>query len=187
MRNGDIALICLTLPGLHRIPNSGNPMRKLALMFISGCLLVPAISRADAGEEVGPELGAVLSWRLGPETVEETCRTLDPDGAEARKKALSAWLDKNAALIKEVDARVAEVAPLAYATPPGVDLVEELHGQVKQILLEPMFLKKSPEERAAVCKKEADPVSSRWNSDGKPQVPQALAALNDWKVRQTAK
>ena len=162
-------------------------MRKLVLMFVSGCLLVPAISHADAAEEVGPELGLVLSWRLGPETVEETCRTLDPDGTEARKKALAGWLEKNAALIQEVDTRVAEVAPLAYPTPPGVDLVKEIHGQMKQILLEPLFLKKSPEERVAICKKEADPVSSRWNSDGKPQVPQALAALNDWKIRQTAK
>lgn len=162
-------------------------MRKLVLVFISGCLLVPAISHADASEEVGPELGAVLAWRLGPETVEETCRTMDPEGAEARKKALDTWVEKNAALIHEVDARVAEVAPLAYPTPPGVDLVMELHGQVKQILLEPMFLKKTPEERAAICKKEADPVSSRWNSDGMPQVPKALAALNDWKIRQTAK
>ena len=162
-------------------------MQKMVLMFLSGCLLVPAISLADAGEEVGPELAYVLSWRLGPETVEETCRTLDPDGAEVRKKSLNAWLEKNDALIKEVDARVAEVAPLAYGTPPGVDLVEELHGQVKQILLEPMFLKKTPEERTAVCRKEADPVSSRWNSDGMPQVPKALAALNDWKVKQTAK
>jgi hypothetical protein len=162
-------------------------MRKLVLMFVSGCLLVPAISHADAAEEVGPELGLVLSWRLGPETVEETCRTLDPDGAETRKKALDGWLEKNAALIQEVDTRVAEVAPLAYPTPPGVDLVKEIHGQMKQILLEPLFLKKSPEERVAICKKEADPVSSRWNSDGKPQVPKALAALNDWKIRQTAK
>jgi hypothetical protein len=162
-------------------------MRKLFLIFFSGCLLVPALSRADAPEEVGPELGSVLAWRLGPETVEETCRTLDPDGAEVRKKALSTWLEKNAALIKEVDERVAEVAPLAYPTPPGVDLVEEVHGQVKQILLEPLFLGKTHEQMVAVCKAETDPASSRWTSNGMPHVKVALAALYDWKIKRLAK
>ena len=93
-----------------------------------------------------------------------------PTALKPARKSLQSWLEKNAALIHEVDARVAEVAPLAYPTPPGVDLVMELHGQVKQILLEPMFLKKTPEERAAICKKEADPVQfeveQRWDASG---------------------
>ena len=164
-------------------------MRKLVLTFAACCLLVSAHSRggdADA-KEVGRELGSALAWRLGPEAVEEACRTVDPDGAEARRKALKAWLEKNAALIKQVDTRVAEVVPLAYPSPANVDAVQAVRAQVKQILLEPMFSGRTPEETTAICKAESDPANSRWTSNGLPHVQAALAALYDWKIQRTAK
>jgi predicted dinucleotide-binding enzyme len=167
---------------------SGAPM-KLVLTLMAGCLLAPAFSRADGDDkqEVGRELGSALAWRLGPEAVEEACRSVDPDGAEARKKALKAWLEKNAALIRQVDERVAEVVPLAYPSPANVDAVQAVRGQVKKILLEPMFSGRTPQESAAICKDEADPANPRWTSNGAPQVQQALAALYDWKIQRTAK
>lgn len=152
-------------------------------------VLAPTLSRAGDVDTkaVGRELGSALAWRLGPEAVEEACRSLDPDGAEVRKKALEGWLGKNAALIKEVDERVSEIVPLAYPSPPNVDAVTAVRTQVKKILLEPMFSGRTPEETAAICKAEADPANPRWTSNGMPHVREALAALYDWKIQRAAK
>jgi hypothetical protein len=162
------------------MPQSGR-----ALAILISCLLIPALSHAEDADkqEVAQELGAVLAWRLGPEAVEEKCRSADPAGAETRKTALKGWLDKNAALIKTVDDRVAEVVPLVYSAPPNVDAVQSVRRQVKEIVLESIFSGKTPEESTAICKAEADPASPRWNSPGMPQVPEALAALYDWKIK----
>ncbi len=167
-------------------------MRKVMLTILVGCVSLPALVRPSdaqggAEQEVAREIGAVLAWRLGPETVEEACKNLDPDGAATRKKALTGWLDKNAALIKSVDARVAEVVPLFYSPPPDVDAVQAIRKQVKGILLESMFEQKTPEESAAICKAESDPASSRWNSSGMPHVQQSLATLFDWQTAQHKK
>jgi len=165
-------------------------MRQLLfVVLMAGCLWVPALSRADDADkkEVGRELGSALAWRLGPEAVEEACRNVDPDGAEARRQFLKAWLEKNAALINEVDARVAEVVPLAYPSSADVDVVQAVRGQVKKILLEPMFSGRTPEESAAICKAEADLANPRWKSNGMPHVKEALAALYDWKIQRIAK
>jgi hypothetical protein len=159
-----------------------------ATIFVN-CLLVSGLSLAndasDAEQEVAREIGAVLAWRLGPETVEEKCRSLDADGAETRKAALKGWLDKNAALIESVDARVAEVVPLLYSPPPNVDAVQAIRKQVREILLESIFEQKTPDESAVICKAEADPASQRWNNPGMPHVQQALATLLDWQTVQS--
>ena len=167
-------------------------MRKVFLTILAGCLSVPALARAgdaeDAAEqEVAREIGAALAWRLGPETVDHACKNLDPDGAEPRKKALAAWLDKNAALIKAVDTRVAEVVPLLYSPPPDVDAVQAIRRKVQQIVLESIFEQKTPEESAAICKAEADPASPRWNNPGMPHVQQSLATLFDWQTARNKK
>jgi len=164
-------------------------MRNLATTIVTGCLLVSALSRAGDTDKVvvGRELGSVLAWRLGPEAVEEVCRSLDPDGAEARAKALKTWLEKNAALIQEVDERVAEVVPLAFPPRENVDAVQAVRGQVRKIVLEPMRSAGSPEDVVAMCKTLADPANPRWNSNGMPHVVEGLAALYDWKVQRTAK
>src|SRR6187399_1667763 len=87
---------------LTKMQTSSCKNRVLALLLVA--LAMPAISRAvDADmHEVARELGAVLAWRLGPESVEEQCRSADPAGVAIRKKALKDWLDKNAPLIKDV-------------------------------------------------------------------------------------
>jgi len=152
-------------------------------------LAMPAISRAvDADmHEVARELGAVLAWRLGPESVEERCRSADPEGAKIRKKALDDWLEKNAALIREVDDRVAEVVPLAYPSASNVDNTSRVRAKIKEIPLEEVFSGKTAEESTAICKAEANPASPRWNNSGMPQVPTSLAALYDWKASLSAK
>lgn len=154
-------------------------------------VLLPAMSSAQdadaARQEVGRELGAVLAWRLMPEIVESNCRIADPDGVDARKQALQAWLDKNASLIKSVDERVGEVAPLAFKSKEGVDPVQLLRRQVSGIVMQSLFGEKSPDELTTICKAEANPASPRWNSNGMPHVPNALAALYDWKVQHAAK
>jgi hypothetical protein len=129
----------------------------------------------------------VLAWRLGPEAVEEACRAVDPAGAEARAKALKAWEENNAALIKEVDEQVADVVPLAFPAPAELDSVVAVREQVKEMIVEPMVLGKAPEETAAICKAMADPTHPRWNSNGMPQVKLALSTLYDWQFRHTAK
>jgi hypothetical protein len=151
--------------------------------------LVPAIAgAADADEqELARELGAVLAWRLGPESVEERCASADPAGIEIRKKALKNWLEKNAELIKQVDTRVAEVVPLAFPSTSGVDNTPRLRAQIKTILLEEIFSGKTAEESTAICKAEANAASPRWNNSGMPQVPTSLAALYDWKASLGAK
>jgi hypothetical protein len=154
----------------------------LALLLVA--LAMPAISRAvDADmHEVARELGAVLAWRLGPESVEEQCRSADPAGVAIRKKALKDWLDKNAPLIKDVDDRVAEVVPLAYPSASNVDNTPRVRAKIKEILLEEIFSGKTAEEATAICKAEANPASPRWNNSGMPQVPMSLASLYDWKT-----
>jgi hypothetical protein len=166
-------------------------MRKLTTYLLAGCLLAPAVSFAQgpdsAGEkEAARDLGAVLAWRLGPEAVEERCRSVDPEGNESRKKALQAWLDKNARLIRAVDERVAEVAPLVVPPSKKADAVGAVRGQVKAILLEAIFAG-TPEEAAGFCKGEANPASPRWTSNGMPHVQNSLAALYDWKIQQSGK
>ena len=130
--------------------------------------------------------GAVLAWRLGPETVEERCRGLDPEGNESRRSALQGWLDKNARLIKAVDERITEVAPMVVPPSKKADAVGAVRGQVKAILIEAIF-SGTPEEAVAFCKGEANPASPRWTSNGMPHVQNSLAALYDWKVQQGGK
>jgi hypothetical protein len=164
-----------------------QPISILVLAIAAGCL--PALVRADdaSRQVVGRELGSALGWRLGPEAVEEACRPVDPDGVGARQKSLKAWLEKNAALINEVDARVAEVVPLAFPSPKNVDAVTAVRAQVRKIVLEPLFAGRTAEQTAAICKAEADPANPRWKSNGMPEVRQALAALYDWQIQSTPK
>ena len=166
-------------------------MRKLFVSLLAACLFAPTLSWGqDADEaaekEAARDMGAILAWRLGPETVEERCRSVDPGGNESRKRALQGWLGKNANLIKTVDERVAEVAPMVVPPSKKADAVGAVRGQVKAILIEAIFSGR-PDEVAAFCKGEANPASPRWTSNGMPQVQNSLAALYDWKVRQGGK
>ncbi len=155
---------------------------------LTALLFATAFSHAkDGKQEVARELGAILAWRLGPETVEQHCRSVDPGGVEARKAAVKAWLDKNSALIEAVDARVAEVVPLAYSPPPNVNAVEAVRAQVRAILLEPMISGATPEQMTQICKAEAKPSNPRLANSGLRAVQQSLAALYDWKVGQGEK
>jgi hypothetical protein len=161
-------------------------MRNVVLTILAACLLLPALTLADDDEEkdVAREIGAVLAWRLGPEAVAERCQSSDPDGTEVRKNALKVWLEKNDALIKAVDARVAEVVPLIYKPPANVDAVQAVRAQVRSILLESIFEGKDASASTAICKEEANPTSPRWNNPGMPHVQESLAALYDWKTKQ---
>jgi hypothetical protein len=60
-----------------------------------------------------------------------------------------------------------------------------VRDQVKEMLQEPMFAGRTPEETAGMCKAEADSANPRWTSNGMPQVREALAALYNWKIQQT--
>jgi hypothetical protein len=166
-------------------------MRTPLVNLLAACVLAPALSSAQdaavAGEkEAARDMGAVLAWRLGPETVEERCRGLDPEGNESRRSALQGWLEKNARLIKAVDERITEVAPMVVPPSKKADAVGAVRGQVKAILIEAIF-SGTPEEAVAFCKGEANPESPRWTSNGMPHVQNSLAALYDWKVQQGGK
>jgi hypothetical protein len=156
---------------------------RLAIIFLLGLLTcLPSVAAESSRQEVARDLGAVLAWRMGPETIEERCRSADPEGVDVRKKALDTWLGKNAPLISAVDARVDEVAPLMFPARPGVDVLKAVRAQVKAILLE-SFAGRSAEEVTAICKLESDPARPRWTSNGLPKVQESLAALYDWKVQ----
>jgi len=138
-------------------------------------------------QQVVQDLGAVLAWRMGPEAIEEHCRSADPEGVDARKAALKSWLDKNDALIKAVDSRVAEVAPMLNPNAKGDAMEQAIRAQVKAMLLDDVFAEKGPNEVQGICKAEADPASPRWNNPGMPAVPESLAALYDWKTTRDKK
>lgn len=159
-------------------------MRKLLLTMISGALLAPAcVLAADPGEaDPRREVGAVLAWRLGPEAVEERCRSEDPAGIPVREKALKAWLAKNADLIRQVDERVAEVVPLVDSASNRDGIVDMVRAQVKRMLLESIFAGRNTMELQTICHAETNPASPRWNNPGMPNVALSLAALYDWKV-----
>jgi hypothetical protein len=152
----------------------------VAFLFVA---LAPVCSADDDKEEVARELGAVLAWRLGPEAVEQACRGIHPEGIEARSKAVRAWLAKNAELIAAVDARVAEVVPLAFSPPPGVDAVVAVTAQVRRIVLEPMLENRNREESRKICEAEAGADNPRWTNSGVREVQMSLAALYDFKMR----
>jgi hypothetical protein len=158
--------------------------RILAAFLVTGFLAATPSHAGNAEEqEVAREVGAVLSWRLGPESVEEWCRSADPEGVEVRKAALQNWLRKNDAQIKAVDARVAEVVPLLFPPSKSAVAVEAIQGQVKEILHDSLLKGKSADEVRAFCKAEADPKRPRWNNPGMPHVQLSLAALYDLKIR----
>lgn len=164
-------------------------MRKLTATLFAACLLAPALLSAqdaddDREREAARDLGAVLAWRLGPEVVEERCQAADPAGNETRRNALKTWREKNAGLIKTVDERVAEVAPLIVPPSKKADAVNASRTQVKAILVEALF-SGTPEELAAFCKSEADGKSTRWTRNGETQLQNSLAALYDWKIART--
>jgi hypothetical protein len=161
-------------------------MRKLTATLFVACLMAPPLSFAqDADDErereAARDLGAVLAWRLGPEVVEERCQGPDPGGNETRRDALKTWHEKNAALIKTIDERVAEVAPLIVPPSKKADAVNASRNQVKAILMEALF-SGTPEDVAAFCKSEADAKSTRWTRNGETQLQNSLAALYDWKM-----
>jgi len=162
---------------------------RIALFIAIACVLwsVPSHAAESDQQAVAQDIGAVLAWRLGPECIEERCRSADPEGAETRRKALNDWLEKNAERIKEVDTRVAEVVPLVFKSSTGADNTPRVRAQIKAILLEEVFSGKTPEESVAICKAEANPASPRWNNNGMPQIAMSLAALYDWQVAQGVK
>lgn len=163
-------------------------MRRCVSTLVLACLLNPVLSHAEDGKRlVARDVGAVLAWRLGPELLEETCRNLDPEGGEARARLLQEWLGKNATLIAAVDARVAEVVPLAYSAPANIDAVQAVRSQVRELLKEAMFEGKSAEESRAVCQAETDAASPRWTNSGMRHVNQSLAELHDWKLSRGGK
>jgi hypothetical protein len=137
--------------------------------------------------EVGREIGAILAWRIGPELVEERCRDIDPAGVEAREKALGTWRDKNAALIKTVDERVAEIAPLAFPSHDPAQAAAAVRAQVRKILLETISADGDASLLKAACQEDANPASKRWSNNGVSQVHNSLAALYDWKIQQEKK
>lgn len=152
------------------------------LLFAAGALAQGPAFGADS-DEVGRDIGAVLAWRLAPEIIEERCRDVDPAGAEARKKALASWHGRNAALIKSVDERVAEVVPLAYPSAPADETIARMRAYVKKLLLETLNSEGDAKHLEAACKEEANPAGPRWGSNGVPQTQNSLAALYDWKTQ----
>lgn len=163
-------------------------MKRLVLGLVVAVLL-PVASRAadDKDADVVQDLGAVLGWRLAPQIVEEQCRDVDPEGADARKKSLQSWLDKNAAQIKAVDDRVAEIAPLLNPNANGVEMVKAVRQQVGLIVQESIFQGKKGDDLKDICKKEADPDNPRWKDTVRTDVQESLAAMYDWKIRHEKK
>ena len=172
---------------------SGNTVRYLfkraaQSLVISGALLTAASPAADDNDQnVAQDLGAVLAWRLSPQLVEERCRSVDPEGADARRKLLQVWLDRNGGQIKAVDARVAEVAPLLNPNAGGVEMDKAVRRQVEALLSESIFQGKQGDELRDICKKETAPDNPRWSNTGMPLVQESLAAIYDWKTRHERK
>jgi hypothetical protein len=168
-------------------------MRKLlALLTLCASLLAVPQSHAQQPQEPDPgqdqseiarELASLLAWRLGPEAVEQWCRDADPEGHAARSTAVKNWLARNADLIKQVDERVAEVVPLVYSPPPGVEATPAVRAQIKSILHEALVEGKTPEELKTNCQGEAKPENPRWANSGMRHVQQSLAVLYDWKIQ----
>jgi hypothetical protein len=163
-------------------------MKRAMLAFIVAAPLPLASLAADDNDQnVMQDLGSVLGWRLAPQIVEEQCRNVDPGGADARRKLLQTWLDKNDAQIKAVDARVAEIAPLLNPNANGADMVQAVRRQVASLLQESIFAGKKGDDIKDDCKKETDPANPRWTNTGMPDVQESLAAMYDWKIRHEKK
>jgi hypothetical protein len=163
-------------------------MKALALILMFAAMVpVPLHAGDDNDQDVIQDLGAVLGWRLAPQLVEEQCREVDPEGADARKKLLQTWLDKNDDQIKAVDARIAEVAPLLYPNANSAKIVQAVRTQVASLLVESIFVGKQGNDLKALCQKETEANNPRWTNTGMPDVQESLAAMYDWKVRHDKK
>jgi uncharacterized protein DUF4431 len=155
--------------------------------FIAMLLMLAAltgVSRAQdpAQQQLVKEIAAVLEWRLGPETLEQGCRSADPQGAGIRKQALDSWTTRNALLIRSADTRVSEILPLLYPESPPGEANREIRERVGQVLHQSIFAEHSEAEIRGMCHAEADPRRPRWNNDGMPHIQQSLAALHDWQM-----
>jgi hypothetical protein len=164
-------------------------MRRVMLMLVvaAGLPFATSLAADDNDQNVVQDLGAVLAWRLAPQLVVEQCLSVDPEGAEARKKLLQTWLDKNDGQIKAVDARVAEIAPLLNPKANGADMIQAVRRHVAALLIESIFEGKKGDEIRDMCKKETNPANPRWSNSGMPDVQEALAAMYDWKIVQEKK
>jgi hypothetical protein len=166
-------------------------MRPLLVRALFLAALLAPVAFAQEGEsapereehEVARELASLLAWRLGPEAVKDWCREVDPEGHAALDKAVKDWLARNTDLIRQVDVRVAEIVPLVYSPPPGVDAVPAVHAQIRSILHEALVEGKSPAELRTHCQAESKPDNPRLANSGMRTVHQSLAVLYDWKIR----
>jgi hypothetical protein len=161
-------------------------LRKWGISALLAGILAASLAHADEQEAL-KNLGVALGWRLAPETIEEYCRKIDPAGVTIRVDAMHDWQKKNARQIQAVDDRVKEVVPLLKSAPANVDVAAAVSAQIKNLILEANFSDNDAEKTLAACKVEADPTRATWTSNGRPFVDEALAALYDWKVQQTAK
>ena len=165
-------------------PYAASPVLQLTLTTLGGGASAQP-GNADGG--IAKDLGAVLGWRLGPQALVAHCRGLDADGAVARDKLLADWNSQNDELIKAVDGRVAEIAPLLDSKKSPDALIATLHDHVSKLVVESTFAAKPEEEARAICKAETDPSRPRWKNSGMRNVQQSLAALYDWKVAHSSK
>jgi hypothetical protein len=161
-------------------------LRKWGITALLAAMVAAPLAHADEQEAL-KNLGVALGWRLAPETIEEFCRKIDPAGVTIRVDALRDWQKKNARQIQAVDDRVKEVVPLLKSAPANVDVAAAVSAQIRTLILEANFTDNDAEKTLAACKVEADPTRATWTSNGRPFVDEALAALYDWKVQQTAK
>lgn len=163
-------------------------MRRHTLLFAflpALAALVMGASHASAASTEDPQtlramqshLGAIETWRVGPETVARHCRRLDPEGVADREARIAVWQTEQANLLGEAEDRFSRLVPLTLPASYPPDVVR---AGVKVELLKIIFLGRTPEEATTICRSFPHPDFPLWSASRIEKVRAAIKALDEW-------
>ena len=161
-------------------------LHRLLLAFLPAlAVLVMAAAPAVAASADDPQtvramqshLGAIETWRTGPEAVARHCKNRDPEGIAAREVKLAAWQAEQADLRGEAEERFNRLVPL---TLPASYPPEVVRASVQVELLKIMFLGRTPEEAVTICRAFTHPDFPLWSASRIEKVRAAIKALDEW-------
>ena len=130
--------------------------------------------------EITSDLATALSWTLAPQIIEEVCRATDPERVNGRSDQVTAWRDRNRALLADVDTRVAEVVPLMDPSTAAANAIAGVRQRVTQILRRELG---RASENSSECEKLASSDHPFWHESNADQVRSSLVSLQAWQAR----
>jgi hypothetical protein len=114
-------------------------------------------------DEVKLKLLIAMDWRTAPSALVKWCAKPDPEGVAGRTKNLSDWEQRNADLIRTIDAKFDALAPRVFPVVPGVDAAQAVRAQLLIRTTRRAFFTLSAEQETTLCKSFASPMLRMWS------------------------